>query len=132
MTAPTYPLVATEFWSGLLAFVLFGTLIMIWAFVLTDLFVRRGMAGWKKAAWIFAIIFFPFAGAFLYLITRRPSKAEEAYYSQAIVDQATYIEGAATQLERLNQLRDTGDISEQEYQTLRAQIVAGRKLDRAA
>jgi len=36
------------------------------------------------------------------------------------------------ELERLNKLRETGEISGQEYETLRAQIVAGKRVDKAA
>jgi hypothetical protein len=129
---PIRPLVVTEFWAGLLTFVLFFALVTVWAFVLTDLFMRKGMSGWKKAAWIVAIIFFPFIGALLYLGTRRPSMAEIAYVNQAVGEQATFIEGAAVELERLNKLRETGEISGQEYETLRAQIVAGKRVDKAA
>ncbi len=128
----TYPLVVTEFWAGMLTFIFFFALVAIWTFVLADLFARKGMSGWKKAAWIVAIIFFPFVGALLYVVTRRPSEAEIASMDRAIGDQATFIEGAAAQLERLNKLRETGGISEQEYQALRAQIVAGGRLDKAA
>jgi hypothetical protein len=52
--------------------------------------------------------------------------------NRAAGEQATFIEGAAEQLERLNKLRETGDISEQDYQALRAQIVSGGRLGRAA
>ena len=115
---PTYPLVITEFWAGMLTVILFFALFAVWTFVLVDLFARRGMSGWKKAAWLAAIIFFPFIGGLLYVVTRRPSETEIAYMNRAVGDQATFIEGAAEELERLNKLRETGDISEQEYQTL--------------
>jgi len=126
------PLVITEFWAGMLAFILFFALFAIWTFVLVDLFTRKGMAGWKKAAWIVAIIFFPFIGALLYVITRRPSETEMKYMNQTIGSQATLIETAAEQLDGLNKLRESGSISEQEYQTIRAQIVAGKRMNRAA
>lgn len=126
------PLVATEFWSGLLAFILFFALVSIWAFVLTDLFMRKGMSGWAKALWIVAVVFFPFVGGLLYIITRRPTKAETAYYEQAVGDQATFISAAAGELERLQKLREKGEISEQEYQALRAHIVAGGGYQKAA
>jgi hypothetical protein len=127
-----YPLVATEFWAGLVTFIFYVALITLWAFVLTDLFTRKGMSGWAKAAWVFAIIFFPFLGAFLYLLTRRPTKEEIAYGQRMVGEQATFIESAAGDLERLNNLRDRGEISDKEYQTLRARIVAGGGLEKAA
>jgi hypothetical protein len=129
---PVYPLVATEFWGGLLTIIFYVALITLWAFALTDLFTRKGMSGWAKAAWVFAIIFFPFLGAFFYLVTRRPTEAEIAYAERAYGEQATFIESAAGELDRLNKLRAQGAISEQEYQTLRARVVAGGGMERAA
>lgn len=129
---PFYPLVATEFWAGLLSFIMFFALITIWAFVLTDLFMRKGMSGWGKAAWIVAIIFFPFLGALLYLVTRRPTEAEITYAQQALGQQATFIEGAAEELDRLKKLRSQGEISEEEYEALRARVVMGGGMQKAA
>ena len=129
---PVPSLVATEFWAGLLTVIFYVALITLWVFVLADLFTRKGMSGWAKAAWIAAIIFFPFLGAFVYLITRRPTKAEMAYAQRMVGGQATFIESAAGDLDRLNKLRAQGQISDQEYQTLRARIVVGGGLGKAA
>jgi energy-coupling factor transporter transmembrane protein EcfT len=107
-----YPLVATEFWAGLVTFIFFMALFTLWAFVLADIFVRKGLSGWGKAAWIFAIIFFPFIGCFAYLVTQRPTQEEVAFGQRAVGQQATFIESAAEDLDRLSKLRDGGEISD--------------------
>jgi uncharacterized membrane protein len=64
------------FWSfgtfmwGMLAF--FFWFMFIWMFIATfaDIFRRRDLSGWGKAAWIAVIVILPFLGILIYVIAR--------------------------------------------------------------
>ncbi len=40
----------SEFWWGMLVFILYIPLIFLWGFTLFDLFARRDLHGWAKAS----------------------------------------------------------------------------------
>ena len=74
----------------------FLPLTILWVLVLTDMLRRRDLVGWQKGLWAMGIIFLPWLGSLMYLITR-PRDAAVAQYaggaeprpaSQAAVPQA--------------------------------------------
>jgi hypothetical protein len=58
------------FWDVMLFFFIWIPLVMLWFFCIFDVFARRDLSGWGKAAWALAIIVFPWLGALAYLIFR--------------------------------------------------------------
>ena len=52
--------------------VLFAWILFFWLLfaVFGDLFRRHDLSGWGKAAWSIFVIFVPFLGCFVYLITQ--------------------------------------------------------------
>ena len=72
--ASSYPFLDI-FWTIL---IFFAFLIWIWMviLVLIDVFSRRDMSGWAKAAWVVLIIVLPFVGALIYLIVYSDEIAE--------------------------------------------------------
>ena len=68
MFAADYPFLDV-FWTML---VFFFWVIWIWILitVLMDLFGRHDISGWSKALWAAFVIFLPYLGVFIYLITR--------------------------------------------------------------
>jgi threonine/homoserine efflux transporter RhtA len=79
-TASGYPFLGL-IWTML---ILFGLAAWFWLIyiVLTDLFGRRDLSGWAKAAWTAAVILLPFLGVLAYLVVlggdrgqRRPGEA---------------------------------------------------------
>jgi hypothetical protein len=117
---------------------LFFLFMFIWIFIvlLTDIFRDHELSGWGKAGWILLLIILPLIGSLIYIIVRGPSMAErsakQAAAAQAQMDD--YIRqtvasssggGAADELSKLAALRDSGTISEDEFQAMKAKVVAG-------
>jgi general stress protein CsbA len=105
----------------------------IWVLVLilSDLF-RRDISGWAKAAWVVALIVLPFLGTLIYLISNGKEMSErrvrDAQVNQAQFDD--YVKsvasngGAAGEIKRAKELLDSGAITEQEFDTLKAKALA--------
>jgi hypothetical protein len=117
---------------------LFFLFMFIWIFIvlLTDIFRDHELSGWGKAGWILLLIILPLIGSLIYIIVRGPNVAErsakQAAAAQAQMDD--YIRqtvasssggGAADELSKLAALRDSGTISEDEFQAMKAKVVAG-------
>jgi hypothetical protein len=110
---------------------IFFLVIWIWILIaiLTDLFRDHELSGGLKAVWAFCLIFFPFITAFVYLIARgrgmRERSIRHAQESKAATDD--YIRSVAAspvdELAKLNDLRQQGAISQEEYDRLKAKVV---------
>jgi hypothetical protein len=109
--------------------------IVVWIWVLitiiSDLFRDHELSGGMKAVWLFALLFFPYITAFVYLIARGKGMRERAIRQQAEARQAaeSYIRDVAgtspvDELARLNDLRLQGAISQEEFDRLKAKLVA--------
>jgi hypothetical protein len=59
------------FWAVLIVMFIIIPLVMLWAFALVDLFMRRDIR-WGKVLWLIAIIFLPILGPIIYLLVRPP------------------------------------------------------------
>jgi uncharacterized membrane protein YcjF (UPF0283 family) len=113
-----------SFWDVFFVLLIWIPLIMIWVFVLMDVFQREDMSGWIKALWVFVIIVLPFFGALIYLIfrpfTAADVKTQEAYAAERDYDQAA---NAADKLHKLSELRDKGDITQDEFAKQKAKLL---------
>lgn len=99
-------------------------LAMIWLFVLMDIFRREDMSGWVKALWVLVIFILPFFGALFYLIFRPITKAD-IELQQAYMVEKEYAKAAdaADRLHKLSQLRDKGDITQEEFERQKAKLL---------
>jgi general stress protein CsbA len=108
----------------------------IWILILcfSDLF-RRDISGWAKAAWIVFLIILPFLGVLIYMIAEGKGMTErrmhEAQASQAQFDQ--YVRtvasdsgsaGSAGEIARAKELLDSGAITQEEFNQLKAKVLA--------
>jgi hypothetical protein len=114
--------------------IFFAWVIWIWMMVaiLSDVFRRRDMSGWGKAAWTVFLIVLPFFGALAYLIGNhdgmadrnleqaKASRAEFDDYVKTVADNG----GPAGQIEKAKGLLDSGAISQGEFDTLKARALA--------
>ncbi|MHA7986234.1 SHOCT domain-containing protein [Rathayibacter sp. CAU 1779] len=114
------------FWS----FAFIAYLFALFAIV-ADLFRDHKLNGWWKALWIIFLIFVPFLTALVYLIARGRGMAERSAKEQRQVQQATdqYIKqvaGAspADEIAKAKALLDAGTITQAEYDSLKAKILA--------
>ena len=91
-----------------------------------DLFRRHDISGWAKAIWVIALIIFPYLGIFIYLITQHRGMAEwqSQRVQQAREDMRHFVGySVADELEKLERLKNSGTISNEEYTQLRARAV---------
>jgi hypothetical protein len=101
--------------------------------IIADLFRDRDLSGGWKALWVIFLIIFPFLAALVYLIARGRGMAERhmaaARSAQAATDQ--YIKSVATQgsspadqIASAKSLLDSGAITQQEFEQLKAKALA--------
>jgi predicted membrane channel-forming protein YqfA (hemolysin III family) len=94
--------------------------------VFSDLFRRHDISGWVKTIWVIVLIVFPYLGIFIYLIAQHRGMAERQgqRVEQAREDMRHFIGySVADELEKLEQLKHSGTISDEEYTRLRARAV---------
>jgi hypothetical protein len=114
---------------------------ILWFFLLYrvfgDLFRDDSVGGWAKAGWSVFLIAAPFLGVFVYLVARgkgmgeraaeRATQAEEsfrAYVQEASVGESGRPSGRVEDLARLADLRNHGDITEEEYRQAKTKVLA--------
>ena len=94
--------------------------------VFSDLFRRHDISGWTKAIWVIALIIFPYLGVLIYLIFQHRGMAErQSQRVQQARDDMRHFIGysVADELQKLEQLKNSGTLSNEEYTRLRAKAV---------
>ena len=128
---------ASDFGTGqvflsMLWFFLFFIWIWLLIVVFSDLFRSHDLGGWAKAFWVIGIIILPYLGVLLYLIVRGHKMAEHAQEAAAQQDAAAkaYIQqaagttgSAADEIQRLNDLKSQGVISDAEFEAGKAKAL---------
>jgi predicted membrane channel-forming protein YqfA (hemolysin III family) len=116
--------------SNFLADVLSIFIFVLWFWLLitvfSDLFRRHDISGWAKVIWVIALIIFPYLGIFIYLISQHRGMAErQQQRAQQARDELRQVVGysAADEIEKLERLKNSGTISNEEYTRLRARAV---------
>ena len=116
-------------------FIFFLFIIWIWILitVFADIFRRRDASGFTKVLWIIFVILLPYLGVFVYLIANHDGmterNVEKMQAQQAQMDQ--YVRsvagsgGAAAEIEKAKGLLDSGAISQAEFDSIKAQALAG-------
>jgi hypothetical protein len=115
-------------------FVFFGWVMWVWLLVMvfSDIFRRRDIGGWTKAAWsVFAIVL-PFLGVLTYLIsqgprmserdadTRKPAQPQFDDYARPVAGSG----GPAAEIDRAHSLLDSGAITQAEYEDIKRKTLA--------
>jgi ABC-type multidrug transport system fused ATPase/permease subunit len=111
---------------------IFVAWIMVLVTILGDLFRDHALSGWAKAAWVLFLIFVPFVAALIYLIARSDGMRERSLAQQqeaksqfdAYVRQAAGSTSDVDELAKLADLRDKGAISPEEYERMKAKLLA--------
>ena len=130
MVASSYPFLDVM-WS---MFIFFAWVIWIWFLItiLVDVFRRRDLSGWGKAAWTIFLIFVPFIAALIYLVTQGKEMAERNVQQQQAYQSQTddYIRSVAAkgdpseQIARGKELLDSGAITTAEFNALKQKALA--------
>jgi len=118
-------------WFIIISFA-FIAYLMVMFNIIIDLFRDKAVSGWMKAVWIVCLIFFPLITALVYLIARGQGMAERsvAEARQVQSDTDSYIRsvaGSASPAEQIAQakgLLDSGAITQQEFDALKAKALA--------
>lgn len=112
------------FWQGFFLILIFLPLAFLWGFTLVDLFRRDDLSGWSVALWLICIILLPLFGVLIYLIVRPVTANDvemaEEYKQQIEFDRAAH---TADKLHKLSELRDKGDITQQEFDKEKAKLM---------
>jgi hypothetical protein len=117
----------------LFALEIFFFVIWIWILItiLTDLFRDHELSGWWKAVWVLFLVFIPFLTALIYLIARgagmrdRTIKAQadaKKHFDEYVREQSHH--SPADELHKLNDLKEKGAISAEEFDKAKAKLLA--------
>jgi hypothetical protein len=117
------------FWDVVWSMVVFFFWFMfIWIFIqiFADIFRRDDLTGGWKVIWILALVFLPFLGALLYILTRPKVTAQDVRLMAQAEAGAKAVAGVSTadELTKLQQLKDVGAITQAEYDDLKAKTLA--------
>ena len=127
--AADYPFLDV-FWTMI---IFFTWVIWIWILIviLSDLFRRRDFGGWVKALWVIVLIVLPFLGTLVYLIAYHNGMAERSQkQAQGQKEQFDdYVRsvsggGAAGEIEKAKGLLDSGAITQEEFESIKAKALA--------
>jgi hypothetical protein len=118
-------------WSMLIFFAFVAWIWMLIS-IFGDVFRRRDIGGWAKAAWCVFLIVLPFLGALVYLIANhdgmvdRSVKQAQTYQAQVDdhIKSVAGADGPASEIARAKDLLDSGAITEVEYQAIKARALS--------
>ena len=119
------------FWFILSFFLLMAYLLVLFQ-ILTDLFRDHSVSGLAKAIWVVCLIFLPILTSLVYLIARGKGMAERNYEAAqaAQADADAYIRSVAAtgspadEIIKAKELLDSGHISPEEFEQLKAKALA--------
>jgi hypothetical protein len=115
-------------------FIFLAWFMCLW-WVLGDLFRSKDLGGIAKTLWVLFIVILPFLGMFVYLIARGHGMNDRALEAQRAMQerQEEYIKsvagssagsGAADQIAAAKALLDSGAITQQEFDQIKAKALA--------
>lgn len=117
-----------EFLLWMLWIFLFVIFFWLLITIFADIFRRHDIHGGVKSLWIIFVIILPFLGIFVYLISQSKGMAErniaQAKQQQEQLRQMVGT-SAADELLKLDQLKASGSITEDEYQAMKAKAING-------
>ena len=113
-----------------LAIFLFVIWVWIVITILMDIFRDHDLSGWGKAAWCLFLIVIPVLTSLVYLIVRGSGMRERAIKEQVDAKKQfdEYVrETAGTtpvdELHKLDQLRQSGGLTQDEYEKMKAELL---------
>ena len=128
LIAADYPFMDV-LWSMI---IFFFWVIWIWIVVtvLIDVFRRDDIGGWAKAAWVIFVVILPWLGVLIYLIAQhdgmrerrvREVQAQQQAFDQYVRDAAG---GSAAEIAQAKQLLDSGALTQDEFDAIKAKALA--------
>ncbi|MEU8511054.1 SHOCT domain-containing protein [Kitasatospora sp. NPDC048722] len=128
--ASDYPLL-NLFWTIAMIFLWLLWFMLLFR-VIGDIFRDHELGGGGKTLWTILVVVLPFLGVFVYLLARGKGMHERELYRARQSEEAfrSYVRTAAgptsstDELAKLAELKNHGDISDEEYQSAKARILA--------
>jgi ABC-type transport system involved in multi-copper enzyme maturation permease subunit len=117
----------------LFALEIFFFVVWIWILItiLSDLFRDHELSGWAKAAWVLFLFIIPFITALIYLIVRGEGMRDRTIKAQADAkkhfDEYVQTQAHSTpadELHKLNDLKEKGALSSEEFDRAKAKLLA--------
>ena len=117
----------------LTVFEIFLFVIWIWILftIIGDIFRDHEMSGWAKGLWIVFLVFVPYISMLVYLIARGSGMRERTLQAQAEAKQHfdSYVQeqahtSPADELHKLNDLKEKGALSSEEFDQAKAKLLA--------
>jgi hypothetical protein len=117
------------FWDVIWSLIaLFFWFMFIWIFIALfgDIFRRDDLSGWGKAGWILVLVILPFLGALIYIAFRPKVTASDVEMATRAEAASKAIAGVSTadEIAKLTELKNSGAITQAEYETLKAKVLA--------
>ncbi|HEY7025205.1 MAG TPA: SHOCT domain-containing protein [Candidatus Limnocylindrales bacterium] len=112
------------FWS-LIVFYFWFMIIWIFIRIFADIFHRNDLSGAMKVIWILVLFILPFLGALIYMLMRKPTEQDRQEMAAAQEMQrraAGY--SSADEIAKLQQLKDSGALSQEEFDAAKAKALA--------
>jgi len=120
-------------WFIIISFAFIAYLMILFN-IIVDLFRDHEVSGVAKAIWMIALIFFPFLTAIIYLIARgsKMARRQTSDMQQVRDSQEAYIKSVAgsasssptNEIAQAKELLDSGAISQQEFDAIKAKVLA--------
>lgn len=117
-----------EFLLWMLWIFLFVIFFWLLITVFSDIFRRHDIHGGVKTLWIIFVIILPYLGIFVYLIANSKGMAERNIaQAKEQREQLRQFVGtsSADEIMKLDQLKASGSITEDEYRTMKAKAISG-------
>jgi hypothetical protein len=115
------------FWDVFLLMLIWVPLFLVWGTALFDIFRRDDIKGGMRVLWTVVVIFLPFLGTLIYLLTRpagATAQERQALDTAGRQFVAKYAPADnAQQLALLADLRDRGALTAQEFETEKARVM---------
>jgi ABC-type multidrug transport system fused ATPase/permease subunit len=114
-------------WSLLVIFFMVVYFMMLFE-VIVDVFRRQDESGGKKALWLIFLFILPFLSLIIYMVMNSEGMAER---QRGIMEARGYrapgggsSSGPATEIANAKTLLDSGAITQEEYQSIKARVLA--------
>ncbi len=127
-----FPLLST-FWAMLWFFLWILWFVLLFRIVV-DIFRDDALSGWVKAGWLVFVCVLPFLGVFVYVIARGKNMGrreiaqaraqQEAFDSYVRETAGGGRPSSADELAKLSRLRESGDITDEEYRRAKDLVLA--------
>ncbi len=112
---------------------LFFAWLMLLFYIFADIFRSHDMGGVAKTLWIVVIFILPWLGALIYLIARgggiherqlAAARQQEDAFRKYVRETAATGSSSTDELERLTELHKNGSLSDEEFATAKAKLLA--------